>query len=178
MIVVLAALVLVVTACGDNGDGGDDAAGATPSVATSDAAAATVTVGSSDLGDILVDGEEMTLYVFDNDSEATSACTGGCLSTWPPLVASVVTVADAITGELATFTREDGDSQVMVNGRPLYRYAPDSGPGDTSGQGVGGVWWVVGTDGTAITSTGQDTPTPTTSADRASPFAGYGEPNY
>ena len=36
------------------------------------------------------------------------------------------------------------------DGHPLYHYASDVDPGDTSGQGVGGVWFVVDGAGNAI----------------------------
>ncbi|MBT8143965.1 MAG: thiol oxidoreductase, partial [Gammaproteobacteria bacterium] len=34
-------------------------------------------------------------------------------------------------------------TQVTYQGRPLYFYAGDANPGDTNGQGLGGVWWTV-----------------------------------
>jgi hypothetical protein len=46
----------------------------------------------------------------------------------------------------------DGDPQITINGRPVYTYAGDDGPGDLSGQGVGGIWHVVAPDGTEITT--------------------------
>jgi predicted lipoprotein with Yx(FWY)xxD motif len=58
--------------------------------------------------------------------------------------------ADGVTGDVATITRDDGSRQITVNGLPLYLYAPDEAPGDVTGQGVGGVWWVVGPDGAKI----------------------------
>ncbi|MGO3485546.1 MAG: hypothetical protein ACTINV_15785, partial [Cellulosimicrobium funkei] len=44
----------------------------------------------------------------------------------------------------------DGELQVTVDGRPVYTYAADTGPGDVTGQGVNGVWHVVAPDGTEI----------------------------
>jgi hypothetical protein len=38
--------------------------------------------------------------------------------------------------------RKDGKCQIALNGWPLYRYAKDPNPGDTNGQGVGGIWFV------------------------------------
>ena len=32
---------------------------------------------------------------------------------------------------------------MTLNGWPLYYYSGDKTPGDTNGQGVGGVWWVL-----------------------------------
>jgi predicted lipoprotein with Yx(FWY)xxD motif len=40
--------------------------------------------------------------------------------------------------------------QVKVGDWPLYRFANDAAAGDTNGQGVGGVWFVVGPDGELI----------------------------
>jgi hypothetical protein len=35
----------------------------------------------------------------------------------------------------------------------VYRYAGDSAPGDTNGQGIGGVWWALDVDGNPISTT-------------------------
>ena len=40
--------------------------------------------------------------------------------------------------------------QVTYNGWPLYFYAGDTAPGDTNGQGQGGVWYVVDPTGNPI----------------------------
>jgi predicted lipoprotein with Yx(FWY)xxD motif len=48
-------------------------------------------------------------------------------------------------GVLATITRDDGSSQLTYNGMPLYRFARDTAPGQTTGQGItafGGTWTV------------------------------------
>lgn len=176
-VVVAAAAALMLAACGQAGDDGaaSDAAAAptpttvaadatpTPSVAATTPAAAgpsatagtaVVAVSDSSLGEILVDGEGMTLYVFDVDPDGDSACTGDCLDAWPPLLGTP-SPADGVTGDLSTFTRSDGGGeQVMIGGRALYTWAQDEAPGDVTGQGVNDVWWVVAPDGTAITGTG------------------------
>lgn len=51
---------------------------------------------------------------------------------------------------LGTITRTDGSTQVTYNGWPLYFWAEDSAPGDTTGQGVNDVWWVVDAAGDAV----------------------------
>jgi hypothetical protein len=38
--------------------------------------------------------------------------------------------------------RLDGGDQVRYNDRPLYTFAGDKKPGDTTGQGIGGEWFV------------------------------------
>jgi predicted lipoprotein with Yx(FWY)xxD motif len=58
---------------------------------------------------------------------------------------------DGVTGDVDTITATDGSTQVTLNGWPLYYYAGDSAAGDTAGQGVNEVWWVVGANGEKIT---------------------------
>ncbi len=98
------------------------------------------------LGQFLTDSNGLTLYTFASDTPGVSACTGQCIIAWPALTApsgAAPAAGAGITGTLGTITRSDnGASQVTYNGRPLYHFASDTGPGDTSGQGVGGVWFV------------------------------------
>lgn len=124
--------------------------------ATADAAAegdgASVAVADSDLGEILVDGEGATLYVFLNDADGDSNCNDACAETWPPLIADGAPTGDeGVDAEmLGTTERDDGDTQVTYNDQPLYTYSGDSAVGDTEGQGVGDNWYVVGPDGEPI----------------------------
>ncbi|WP_265109765.1 plastocyanin/azurin family copper-binding protein [Halosolutus halophilus] len=105
-------------------------------------------------GDILVDSDEMTLYMFDQDTqgESESACYEDCADAWPPLTTDTIAAGDDVTADLETFERETGEMQVMANGWPLYGFAQDDAPGDARGQGSNGVWWVLGPDGTPIRS--------------------------
>ena len=48
-----------------------------------------------------------------------------------------------VPGELTTVARDDGTTQVAYNGIPHYYWVQDQQPGDVTGQGVGGVWFVV-----------------------------------
>lgn len=109
----------------------------------------TIKVASSDLGDILVDGKGRTLYLYTPDGENIdeSQCTGGCASTWPPLTAKKARVGKGLD---ASFVTVNDSSQVAYNNHLLYRYGGDSAKGDTNGQGVGGVWFVVGSDGSQV----------------------------
>lgn len=120
--------------------------------ATSPADGTTIATAESDHGEILVDGEGATLYVFLRDADGTSNCNDACAQTWPPLTVD----GDSAGGEgvddelLGTTEREDGDTQVTYNDRPLYTYSGDAAEGDTNGQGVGDNWFVVGPDGEPI----------------------------
>ena len=55
---------------------------------------------------------------------------------------------------MGTKTRPDGSVQATYDGVPLYRFAADKAPGDTSGQGVGGIWFAVSVSGSAAGATG------------------------
>lgn len=122
--------------------------------------AATVEVRQhAEFGEILVDAEGMTLYLFDADTQDSdeSACHDDCADAWPPLTASGdATAGPGVTATLSTFERADGTSQVTADGWPLYYFASDGSPGDVNGQGVNNVWWVLGPDGTKITAAASD----------------------
>lgn len=167
----IAAMIVSLAGCGGGETASDDAAGGT---ATSPAApettteetettteqtptetqggAAVISVAETELGEVLVDGEGFTLYLFDEDSEGVSNCSGGCAETWPPVTVDGEPSAEEGADEslLGTIERDDGSTQVTYAGQPLYRYAPDAAPGDVTGQAVGDVWWVVDPGGEAI----------------------------
>jgi predicted lipoprotein with Yx(FWY)xxD motif len=114
---------------------------------------AELAVGSTSLGDIVVDGKGMTAYFFDKDTagSGTSACTGPCAELWPAIESAGTTpVVDGVTGEIGTITGTDGGNQITINGRPVYTYTPDTKAGDVTGQGFGGVWWVVSPSGDEV----------------------------
>lgn len=171
---VVAVLLLGVglAACGDDDDDASPTVGSSEEASTTTAAPAdeedettttaaadepaagdaTVAVGESPLGPILVDGAGMTLYLFTQDpAGGDSACTGGCASAWQALLVD----GEPVAGEgvdaalLGTASHPDGQ-QVTYNGHRLYLYANDAAPGDTTGQAVGDVWYVVSTTGEAI----------------------------
>lgn len=145
----LAAATLLLAACGETTDETTDA-GDAPA-----AAAAVLEVADSPLGAHLVDGQGLTVYLFDNDSPGVSTCTDDCLANWPAVtVDGELTVGDGVDASLVdTIEREDdGTTQLTYAGMPLYLWVGDAAPGDAEGQGVNDVWWVVAPDGTAITA--------------------------
>ncbi len=105
---------------------------------------------NSSLGPILVDSAGMTLYLFTNDTPNTSTCFNACATLWPPLLTNGAPVGGTGTtaSMLGTTTRPDGTVQVTYNGWPLYYYSKDAAAGDTTGEGVKSVWYVVTPDGT------------------------------
>ncbi len=104
----------------------------------------TVKAANSSLGGILTDNGGYTLYTFAPDTGGLSTCYGTCEKAWPPLLAanSIEVPADLQSG-IGVTVRSDNTTQVTYGGMPLYTYIGDSAPGETNGQGVGGVWNVV-----------------------------------
>jgi predicted lipoprotein with Yx(FWY)xxD motif len=109
-----------------------------------------VHASETDLGTILVDPEGYTLYIFTQDSDGESACNDACAELWPPVPADTPISSELDQAMFGSIERADGSQQLTVNGMPLYLYTPDVNPGDTTGQGFSGVWFVVGADGNPI----------------------------
>lgn len=155
---VLIALVLALflAACGGSPGTSPTTAGPAP---TSDAsapgtpAAAELTTASTSAGEIVVDAEGMSVYIFTKDvkDSGKSACEGPCVAAWPAVTTTSDSPAvDGVTGTVGTITAADGKKQVTLNGLPLYYFAQDTDPGDIKGQGVNDVWYLVGPDGEMI----------------------------
>jgi predicted lipoprotein with Yx(FWY)xxD motif len=107
----------------------------------------TTTLATSDnatLGTILTDAKGMTVYTFKKDTPGVSNCSGTCATNWPPVTATEpLTLPVGVPGTLSLIARTDGSKQLAYNGQPLYTFAGDKATGDTKGQGVGGMWYVV-----------------------------------
>jgi predicted lipoprotein with Yx(FWY)xxD motif len=145
----LAALVIV--GCG----GGSGGYGSTPSGSNAAASGgSSIKLASSDLGKILVDAQGRTLYLFEADKGTMSACDGACASVWPPLTTKGKPSAAGLpASKLGTTKRSDGTTEVTFNGHPLYTYAGDSAPGQTSGQGIDGFgaeWYALSAAGNKV----------------------------
>ena len=113
----------------------------------------TLQIASDDkLGKFLADGDRNTLYLFTKDTIGTSNCYDKCAQAWPPLIPSgQPTLKDGVSTDLiSTTVRKDGSVQLTYDGWPLYYYAKDKAPGDTTGQAVSNVWWVVSGEGNPI----------------------------
>lgn len=167
--VLVALLALVLTACPEDPavelDPADDPVAETPDEPAEEepaeppaeeepemAAGAVVTVAGTDLGEVLVDGDGMTLYLFEPDAQGDPTCYDDCAAAWPPLLTDADPTAGdgADAGLLGTAERDDGSTQVTYDGWPLYHWAADEAPGDTNGQGINDVWWVVTADGSPV----------------------------
>lgn len=157
----LLALGLVLAACGDDpdvesttGEGEEVEVSDTQGDETADAA---VGIAETELGEILVDADGRTLYVFDPDEQSTSTCTDECADNWPPLIAEKPVAAEgADDGLVGTATRDDERDQVTYNDWPLYHWSGDTERGDVSGHGVEGVWWTIDAEGEPQRDTVED----------------------
>lgn len=107
---------------------------------------ATVNVASdATLGKFLVDEKGMTLYIFSDDTPGLSTCSGDCLKAWPPLLTNGAPIAGTgvDASKLAKITLANGTSMVTYDKQPLYYYFKDTGPGNTTGNGVDGSWYII-----------------------------------
>jgi len=163
-------LACVLVACGDDDDGASDTSA--PAATTTSQADTSTTggeeaegdeseegeevsaeVGDTDLGEALV-YEGMTMYVFDMDTDGTIACVDACTDVWPP----VGVEGDPVAGEgvdqslLGTVERDDGSTQLTIDGRPVYTFSGDQAAGDATGDGNGGVWHALTPDGAPFAS--------------------------
>jgi len=108
-----------------------------------DMAGGAVMATETGLGTILTDTNDMTLYIFDKDEPGVSNCYEQCAINWPPYFAEDGAMAE---GEFGLVERNDGKMMWAYDGMPLYYWKDDVSPGDTTGDGVGGVWHVVHLD--------------------------------
>jgi predicted lipoprotein with Yx(FWY)xxD motif len=161
-------IALVAAACGSSGG----RAGASPTPPpTTTAPPATVKVASSSLGQILVDSQGRTLYLFGKDSGTMSTCSGACATAWPPLRATGQPTAGsgANAALLGATPRADGGTQVTYNGHPVYLFIHDQSPGETNGEGLnafGASWFVLSPAGDQIST---PAPSPTTTPPSTTP---------
>ena len=124
-------------------------------------------------GTILVTGSGRTLYLDTGDKPPKFACTGGCLSAWPPLKAvGKVTAKGSAKAALLGTVKGPGGKMVTYKGHPLYTFASDASAGQVTGEGVGG-FYVVSAAGAKIVKAPQTTSTTTSSSSTSSGGYGY-----
>jgi predicted lipoprotein with Yx(FWY)xxD motif len=137
----------------------------TPAFASSSPKVAVKTKKVSGVGTVLVDTKGRTLYTLTNGGQAV-ACTGACLSVWPPLLLPAGSTPKGAKGVTGLSLMAGG--QVAAGGLALYRFSGDMKAGQANGEGIssfGGVWHVAKVGGSA-SSTGTSKP--------ASGGGGYG----
>jgi predicted lipoprotein with Yx(FWY)xxD motif len=149
---------LLLAACGGasvSGAGSSPAASSNALIHT-----ASVKVGAK-TETVLKNDKGLTLYYFTADTSTKVACAAGCVSNWPPLIATAGTPssAPALPGTLTVLNGANGN-QVLYNGHPLYTYVKDGDAADAYGQGIGGKWFVATPDVAAAAAAASETPAP------------------
>jgi len=147
LLVVLAACVVVLVGCGNDGGSGTGAPSVheqtpqetsetpaepvtstptpSPTATASTPAKRTGTViksANSDFGRMLFDGTGQAIYLFDKEQTAKPECYGACAEAWPPVLTKGKLTAEdgAKQNLLDTTKRTDGKTQVTYGGHPLY----------------------------------------------------------
>jgi predicted lipoprotein with Yx(FWY)xxD motif len=158
----LGALAVFLSACASSSSSSAGSAHGGASTATASSGSGAIasqpkitmlTIRKTKIGYVLANAGGFTLYWYSRDVKGggSSACTGQCLGTWPALTGKPAAVSGIkLNGILGTITRPGGIVQATYNGYPLYTYAGDTGPGNTEGNGIGGVWHVI--TGNVLTS--------------------------
>ncbi|MGS0684269.1 SCO0930 family lipoprotein [Nakamurella sp. GG22] len=148
---------------------GSSPSSAAPAPVTKAAAGSFDLAEAGSLGQVLVGANGHTLYAFTKDVDGVSTCFDACAAAWPAVTvpAGDVPTPDGIDPALVTTVdRPDGTRQLKVGKWPMYFYAGDGAPGETNGQGVGGVWFAEDAAGklikgdTAATGAAEATSTP------------------
>ncbi len=112
---------------------------------------------SATLGTYLSDKDGRSLYFFATDANGQASCTGGCEAVWPAFNVDNLTAdklgAGLTLSDFGTITTASAKKQLTYKGWPLYYYAPNvngantlESAGKTTGDGVGGVWFIAKPD--------------------------------
>ncbi len=128
------------------------AAATTTTIASSTtvAGSATVKIAKLSIGSIVTTSAGLALYLYspDGDNATTSKCAAACASIWPP--AKPGTLNAGSTGlTLASIARPDGTQQLTIDGHPAYTLTGEAA-GTAQGEGVGGIWFAIGSDGKKV----------------------------
>jgi predicted lipoprotein with Yx(FWY)xxD motif len=173
----LAAVAVVLAACGSNSGSTDPA---TSSPASSPAASAATQANASSVlvkivrtskGKVLtVNGR--TLYWFAKDTSTQSNCNGSCATYWPPVLGTATAASGAsLPHGFGTIKRADGQTQATYDGHPLYTYSGDTARGQVNGNDLnasGGLWWAATPSGAELGSS----PAPAASSSSSSGGSG------
>jgi predicted lipoprotein with Yx(FWY)xxD motif len=123
------------------------ASGTTASGTTASGTTLALKTETGKAGIWLTNSAGRALYIYTKDKGTTSECYGACATAWPPLTATgKVTISGKFVAskDLGLTTRTGGVKQVTYGGHPLYYFSGDKGPGQTNGEGVEGVWFLLG----------------------------------
>jgi predicted lipoprotein with Yx(FWY)xxD motif len=120
----IAAVSLIIAACGGAASNGGSTSGSTPK----NPSVAAIQAGGLS---VLADAARMPLYTPVQEASGRILCTGSCTQIWKPVLAGTT----ARSGRLGVVTRPDGTRQLTDGARPLYTFVGDS-PGQLKGNGL------------------------------------------
>ncbi len=135
------------------------AVAAAPSPATARTASARpakISVRQTSRGKILVNSKGFTLYEFTADAKGKDRCVSrsGCPQLWPLVKThGRPNAGHGVKRSMLGTIQAGGATQATYGGHPLYTYAADTSPGQTSYIGVsqfGGVWVAVRASGQTV----------------------------
>lgn len=99
------------------------------------------------IGNYLADPRGKTLYYTTSDLPGYSNLPDETLSTWPVFYVENITVPPSLkAADFGTYTRDNNVKQTTYRGYPLYYFYQDIKSGDTFGNKLNGVWFVVDPD--------------------------------
>ena len=128
------------------------------SATTKTAKAIVVSANVPKVGAVVVDDQGRTVYTLTDGAGKAVACTGPCLTAWPPVLVvapATATGSGGVTG-VSSVAGSSG-TQVTIKGLPVYTFSGDPGPGVANGEGLssfGGTWHVVRVSGGAASGGG------------------------
>ncbi len=156
LVTAFAATALILSGCGESGDGGAyiGTPGDPVEVKFSDSDSATpLRTNRTKLGEVIAGQAFRTLYTFQTDDGKPIDCRGECVSTWLPVIVGAAGVS--VSGNIdrskvgaVEFSKQS--NQLSYNGRPLYFFADDDGDASVAGAGkesYGAVWFAMTPDG-------------------------------
>src|SRR5579859_5731686 len=149
LVIVAVSAGLAVAACGSQSTSSPSSSAA-PSPTPPAIVTAASGMVSGQTKTFLVNNQGMTLYYFTPDKGGNVTCTAACAANWPADIigpaATVPTSVAGFSGSFGTVANPAGGNQLTYQGWPLYTYASDKAPGDTTGDQKGGKWFVAAPD--------------------------------
>ena len=99
----------------------------------------------TNLGQIVTLPYGSPVYVDTREhSGSQAACTGACAKLWVPVITGPAPAAkNGVKASQVGTSDFNGQKQVTYFGHRLYYYALDRHPLKATGQGAGGVWYVI-----------------------------------
>jgi len=118
------------------------------------------TASKAPFGSYLTDGSGRTVYMFTADKKNMNACTGSCVTPWPPVLTTGAPTAGSGVAASALGTVKNGsEEQVTYDGKPLHYFVRDQAAGSTAGEGIthfGGSWYLLSPAGKGILPNGKE----------------------